>query len=249
MNEVRYGNLTYLEIKEKAKQDYAIIIPTGCTEQQGPHTTVDFDTWFAEELMVEAAQEARRLHNFKALVLPALPFGPTPEHKNYGSGYINIPQSVYEDVLKAIIQSLVEQGFKSFVFWRGCGGHQLDNLMSDLGDSYKDNNIKIYNPAHPYYDVWCKFGDSHIPGGHADSFTTSIGLYKRPQNIRTELIANPYNREPDWDDPNLDFTKYSDTGVIGDPTHSSSDLGKKLWNETINQVIKIMTELRNMEGQ
>lgn len=242
MTEVCYGNLTYIEIKEKAEQQYTIIIPTGCTEQQGPHTTVDFDTWFAETLMVEAAKEAYRLYNFKALVLPTLPFGPTPEHKNYGAGYINIPQSVYEEVIKSIITSMVEQGFNRFIIWRGCGGHYLENVINDLNITYK-NNIQIYNPRHPFYDVWCTFEDHNIPGGHADSFTTSIGLYKRPESIRSELISNPLNSEPDWEDPELDFTKYSSTGVIGDPTKSSTELGKKLWNETLNQVIKIITKL------
>ncbi|WP_410769474.1 creatininase family protein [Fontibacillus sp. BL9] len=243
MTEVCYGNLTYLEIKEKAKQDYIVIIPTGCTEQQGPHTTVDFDTWFAETLMVEATKEANRIHNFKGLVLPTMPFGPTPEHRNYRAGYINIPQSVYEEVIKSIIVSLVEQDFKKFIVWRGCGGHNLDNVINELHTSYK-KSIQIYNPRHPFYDVWCTYEDSNIPGGHADSFTTSIGLFKRPESIRHELISNPMNSEPDWGDPELDFTKYSSTGVIGDPTRSSKELGEKLWKETINRVIKIFTELR-----
>jgi creatinine amidohydrolase len=242
MMEVRYGHLTYLEIKEKAEQDYTVIIPTGCTEQQGPHTAVDFDTWFAEELMVEAAQEAYRSSNYKALVLPALPFGPTPEHKNYGAGYINLPQNIFEGVIKSVINSLIEQGFKKFVVWRGCGGHNLDRLIAEMTETAKDS-VKIYNPGHPFYNVWCKFENPEFPGGHADSFTTSIGLYKRPESIRPELIANPMSSEPDWGDPDLDFTKYSKTGVIGDPTKASRELGKQLWDETLDQVVKILIEL------
>ncbi len=137
---------------------------------------------------------------------------------------------------------MVEQGFKKFIVWRGCGGHNLDNVVTQLHTSYK-NSIQIYNPRHPFYEVWCKFADSNIPGGHADSFTTSIGLYKRPESIRQELISNPMNSEPDWEDPELDFTKYSSTGVVGDPTKSSKELGEKLWNETKIQVMKIFTEL------
>ena len=48
----RFGDLTDLEIRECARQDWLVVIPTGCTEQQGPHLPVDFDTWFAETLMV-----------------------------------------------------------------------------------------------------------------------------------------------------------------------------------------------------
>jgi len=45
---MRYGDLTYEEIREGARQGWLAIVPTGCTEQQGPHLTVDFDTWFVE---------------------------------------------------------------------------------------------------------------------------------------------------------------------------------------------------------
>ncbi len=31
--------------------------------------------------------------------------------------------------------------------------------------------------------------------------------------------------EVNWDDPHLDFTQYSDTGVIGDATRASAELG------------------------
>ncbi len=43
----RFGDFTYREIRECAKLDWLVVIPTGCTEQQGPHLPVDFDTWHA----------------------------------------------------------------------------------------------------------------------------------------------------------------------------------------------------------
>ena len=41
-----------------------------------------------------AAQEAAEKHQVHALVLPAMPFGPTPEHLNFGAGYIDFPQDL-----------------------------------------------------------------------------------------------------------------------------------------------------------
>ena len=58
------------------------IVPTGCTEQQGPHLPIDFDTSFAETVALAAVKHAARFHHVRALVLPAMPFGPTPEHKD-----------------------------------------------------------------------------------------------------------------------------------------------------------------------
>ena len=42
--DLRYGDLTYEEIRDRARQGWLAIVPTGCTEQQGPHLPVDFDS-------------------------------------------------------------------------------------------------------------------------------------------------------------------------------------------------------------
>ena len=92
---MRYGDLTYEQIRDSASRGWLAIVPTGCTEQQGPHLPVDFDTWFAEHLCAAASDRAARDYHVQSLVLPTFPFGPTPEHRNYGSGYIDIPVAVY----------------------------------------------------------------------------------------------------------------------------------------------------------
>src|SRR5258707_1078326 len=42
------------------------------------------------------------------------------------------------------------------------------------------------------------------------------------------------SRTPDWSEPRLDFGAYSDTGVIGDACHASSEIGQRLWQESVN---------------
>lgn len=246
---VEYGKLTFLEIKQKAAEDYMVIIPTGCTEQQGPHCTVDFDIWLATELSIEAAELAEQKYGVKSLVLPTIPFGPTPEHRNYGYGFIDIPQKVYEDVIYAILVSLADQGFKQLVLMRGCGGHLLNPVGVRFNEDYA-GKASVEIPQHPFHDVWCTHADPLIPGGHADSFTTSLGLYKHPECIREELIADPASSEPDWDDPELDFAAYSETGVIGDPTHASKELGEKLWHSSVEAIAAELKEIavRAAEG-
>ncbi|AIQ17767.1 creatininase [Paenibacillus sp. FSL H7-0357] len=239
---VEYGKLTFLEIKEKAAEGYLAIIPTGCTEQQGPHSTVDFDTWLATELSIEAAQQAKLRYGVKSLVIPTIPFGPTPEHRSFGYGFIDIPQKLYEDVIYAVLTSLVDQGFRQLVIFRGCGGHLLGNVAVRFNQEY-EGKAKVDIPHHPFHEIWCRHADPDIPGGHADSFTTSLGLYKHPEDIREAQIFNPGSSEPEWDDPNLDFGKYSTTGVIGDPTHASRDLGEKLWNGSVEAIAAMLQEI------
>ncbi len=219
-----FSDLTYLEIRECAAQGWLAIIPTGCTEQQGPHLPVDFDTWFAETLMAAAAERVAQDEAIQALVLPAMPFGPTPEHRSFGSGFIDIPTSLHNALLDAVLTSLVEQGFRRMVIWRGCGGHDLSETVDHFNQRYQ-GKVQVFLPPHPFYAIWCRLADPAIPVGHADSFTTSISLYLRPESVRLEQITDPHSKAVAWDDPDLDFADYTTTGVIGDPTHASAEQG------------------------
>lgn len=125
-------------------------------------------------------------------MLPALPFGPTPEHRNYGSGFIDLPKNLHYKVILAELQSLADQGFKKLVVWQGCGGHDLANLVNEFNQNQTD--VNVYLPEQDFYGIWCQFDDPEIPGGHVDSFTTSIALFKCPEAVRKKLILNPNNK-------------------------------------------------------
>ena len=243
---MRYGDLTYEELREKADQGWLAVLPTGCTEQQGPHLPVDFDTWFAERVTLAASEKAARDVDVRSVVLPAMPFGPTGEHRGYGSGYIDIPRDLHESLVHACLESLAEQGFRRIVVWRGCGGHDLRATVGRFNEEQGGGAV-AFLPAHPYRDIWCRIADPSVPGGHADSFTTSITLHLRPEAVRRDRITNPRHGEVDWDDPEIDFTRYSATGVIGDPTQASAELGARLWAAVVDEVARILKAIAEGE--
>jgi creatinine amidohydrolase len=228
---MRYGDLTYQEIAERIAAGWLALVPTGCTEQQGPHLPVDFDTWFAETLLLAASETAARRYEVESLVLPALPFGPTPEHRSFGAGYVDLPAEVHDDVLEAILESLVTQGFRRILIWRGCGGHDLRSRVKQFNTRH--SHVRVVLPEMPYHAIWLRLGAPSVASGHADSFTTSIMLHLRPDAVQLDRIADPQSQEPDWSESQLDFARYSTTGVIGDPTHASAELGGRLWDECV----------------
>ncbi len=243
---MKFGDLTYEEIRDCAAQGWLAIVPTGCTEQSGPHMTVDYDTWSVGQICLAVSEKLEKDYGIHSLVLPVMPFGPTYEHKNYGSGYVDIPKDLHEALVFAILKSLAEQGFRRIVVWRGCGAHDLRETVTQFNKEFRRKS-RAYLPGFPYHDIWCRIGDPNNPGGHADAYSTSLALYLRPENVRIDKITNPHSREVDWNDPNLDFSKYSSTGVIGDPTTASAELGKKLWKEVIQEVALIFKSIA--EGQ
>jgi creatinine amidohydrolase len=241
MRQLRFGELTYEEVRQRAEAGWIAIVPTGCTEQQGPHLPVDFDTWLAETVCLAAARHAVERHDVRVLVLPALPFGPTPEHRSYGSGYIHLPQELHEAVISSVLSSLSEQGFRRIVVWRGCGQHDLTHTIERFNTA-NSGRSQCFQPSLPYHAVWQRIGDPAIPGGHADSCATSIALHLRPGSVRVAHISNPESAPVDWDDPDLDLARYSSTGVIGDPTHASAELGRRLWHAVVEETALIFKQ-------
>jgi creatinine amidohydrolase len=239
---MRYGDLTYLEIRARADAGSLAVVPTGCTEQQGLHLPVDFDTWLAERVCLAGVQRAAEQYGVHALVLPALPFGPTPEHRAYGSGYVHLPQALHEAAVASVLDSLAEQGFRRIVVWRGCGGHDLAGVVERFCAAHVGQQVAVL-PELPYHEIWCQVGDPDVSGGHADSFATSLALYLRPASVRRTLIADPHCTAVDWSDPELDFRRHSSSGVIGDPTHASAALGRRLWEAVVERVAEILQEI------
>jgi creatinine amidohydrolase len=235
---VRFTDLTYREIAAAAADGAIAVLPTGCTEQQGPHLGVGFDSWFAEEVCVAAAE---RVVAKQVLVLPALPFGPTPEHRGFGSGYVDLPVAVHEAVVEAALGSLADQGFRTVVVWRGCGEHDLSGVVERFNASRDESQAHL--PELPYHSIWCDVADSDVPGGHADSFTTSIALHRHPELVRTFAIPSDVSAQPDWSSTHLDFTTVSSTGVVGDATHASAELGAELWGACVESIASTFERL------
>lgn len=224
---MRYGDCTWPEIKRHVDDGAVAIVPFGCTEQQGPHLPTDFDTWFAEDVTTAAADRLRRVGS-TALVLPAVPFGPTPEHRGFGYGYVDLPLPVHDAVARATFTSLVEQGFTTIVAWRGCGGHDLRGVAAEFD---------VHVPEPPLGAFWSDIGGPPVGSGHADSFTTAISLYRRPETVRRELVPPDASGVPIWDDPRLDFATYSSTGVIGLATEATVERGRALWERCVDWLV------------
>jgi creatinine amidohydrolase len=64
----------------------------------------------------------------------------------------------------------------------------------------------------------------------------------RPDSVRVDQISVPGSKPVDWNKPELDFSLYSTTGVIGDPTHASAELGAKLWRQAVHAMAAVIND-------
>ncbi len=227
-----YADLTYEELRDLAPKVRGVLIPLGCTEQQGPHLPTDFDVWMITRLCADIAERLEQEHGETLLVMPTLPFGPTPEHAGFGFGYVNLRQSTHEAVVEDVLESLAAQGFRTLIVWRGCGQHDLKAAIDRFNASHQD--CAAYQPVIDYGSISATAFGRPVPGGHADSFASSIRLYLDPESVRLDRVRMPRLQPFEWSD-DLDFASISDTGVVGDPTEASAEAGATIWELCVGE--------------
>jgi creatinine amidohydrolase len=245
---MRYGDLTFLEIGELAQAGWTALVPMGCTEQQGPHLPTDLDTYWVTQVSEAISNAASEREGIESVVVPALPFGPAPEGRGYGSGYVGLPEALHEQVVYAILDSLAQQGFRRLVVVAGFGRHRVGAPIARLNEAHGPR-CRAARLELPLHDIWCRVGDARVPGGHADSFATSIALYLRPASVRTELIRKPQHRPMDWDAPDPDAAGIASPGGAEDLAHASAALGKRLWEAVIDAGVAALKEFVVDDGK
>lgn len=232
MASIHYAELTSEEIAEAAKADAIAVLPTGCTEQQGPHLPVDVDSFLITSFVSEAAKLAWQ-EGIRVYVLPALPYGPAEEHMAF-AGTISIAAETHARLVRDILESLIEHGFRRLVVAEGCRGHQLYHACLEVRARARQQGTKV--------QVW------RIPAGgqewvplatevfgkppadfHAGEIATSINLYLRPEAVREDKIPGPGEKavgglgEPRFAD------ELTPSGASGDPRRASAEAGRKLF--------------------
>ncbi|HVO03531.1 MAG TPA: creatininase family protein [Candidatus Cybelea sp.] len=239
-NTVMIEDLTWPEIKARmAAGATTIIVPTGGTEQNGPHMVLGKHNYI---VAYTAQQIARRLGN--TLVAPVLAYVPEgswdpPEGHMRFPGSISVPDPIYEGVLESTVHSFAAEGFKAILFLGDSGPnqHPQEVVAKKMDAELKPRGIRVLQIgdyyAHNGQVEWLKsqgYSEADI-GVHAAIADTSQLMAIRPDGIRTELLQSSAG--------NADGSK---NGVIGDPAKASAAVGQQLLELKIQTAVREIRE-------
>jgi creatinine amidohydrolase/Fe(II)-dependent formamide hydrolase-like protein len=211
--------LTWEETRDALKAGKTtVIIPIGGTEKNGYHMILGKHNYVVTH---SANLMARRLKN--ALVAPTIQYVPEGDPDRAGPGVISLPSPAYDLLLDAAARSLKAHGFTDILFIGDSGGNQggMTNVANKLNEEWKGSGTTVFALTDYYeqgrinYRAWLQaaFGyDETIIGTHAGISDTSQVLHVRPAGIRKDQIKP-------WGGP-------ADSGVSGDPTKSTAEIGK-----------------------
>ncbi len=228
--------LTWTEVRDAvAAGTTTIIIPTGGTEQNGPHMVLGKHNYLVRH---KAGETARRLGD--ALVAPVMAYVPEgnvdpPSGHMRFPGTITTPPAVFEQVLEYAARSLAQHGFVDIALMGDSGGNQRSQaaVSERLNAEWADGPARVHHLT-DYYpgrgDEWLvEQGErAEDVGTHAGMHDTSTLLFLDPSKIRLDRM------EPGS----------ADNGVNGTPSRSRAEYGEQILEMQIEAAASQIRRLR-----
>ena len=134
---MRLWDRNWMQIEEFLRHDDRVLVPLGSTEQHG-YLSLGVDAILCERAAVEAAEPEG------VPVLPALPFGLTPTFTAY-PGTINLRESTYLALVRDVLDSLRDQGFRRILLVNGHGGNApAEATARDWAGAHPDCEVQFH---------------------------------------------------------------------------------------------------------
>lgn len=238
--------MSWPEAKEYfAKNDIAIL-PVGSNEQHGPHNPLGTDHLIAKSIAEEAAKRTG------VLCLQVIPFGISPEHKQFW-GTIIISPETFKNYVKETCLSLNYYGVKKIVIVNGHGTN-VDALMH-VGYELREEGvfISIFGPLSASRKLLLELFEPDERRGHAGSEETSVNLALYPHlvdmNKAVDEDSCKYERLRALKEKGIfvpaDLIDESSSGVLGRSSTASAEKGRKIFEVAVSELVKHVNLFKN----
>ena len=230
--------LTWIEVRDAiAAGKTTVIIPTGGTEQNGPHIVLGKHNYLVKH---KAGEIATRLGN--ALVAPVVAYVPEGDvnpptgHMRY-AGTITTPQDVFVKVLEYAARSFKQHGFLDVVLIGDSGGNQEGQRLvaAALNKEWAPTPARVHHIT-AYYpgrgDDWVvsQGVSAEDVGSHAGTHDTASLMYINPSMLRFDKLVAGKSGDGQ--------------GHVGNPAKATAIFGKRILEMQIEDATAQIRELR-----
>lgn len=232
-----FSKKSWVEIEKYIAEEAVVILPIGTTEEHGRHLPVATDAIIARKLGDELSKGLAG--KIPILCMETVTYGFSMSVIRKWPGCPNINSRTLTDYVFDIIDSLVGMGFKKIVMLDCHGNHDclLRLVMREIADKHNVYTMTL-SPIQltaKLYDEIKQDPQGDIHGGEwetswilaIDPDLVNMNEYTKVDAIRCNtILRGPVST---W---GLQDTK---TGLYGDPTTASAEMGKALIAEATKQ--------------
>src|SRR5580765_4364128 len=248
-----YRHYTWPEMREVIKSQPVVILPIGSVEDHGRHLPIDTDNFLIWSICEAAAQAAPG----EILLLPQIPFGFETHHLDF-PGTIDINSDHLLNFVVAVTKSVAHHGFERILIADGHGSNMpILDMVARRTILETEAMCGCFIWPSLAAETINRLRESSVPGGmaHACELETSVYLHLDSERVQMEKA------KADMDMPSSEFiwmdlmegsrvllmdewTRFSKSGVSGDPTLATPDKGKMVFEAVVEAFLRLVREFK-----
>ena len=250
-----YQHHSWPKLAELVPSQPVVVLPIGSVEDHGRHLPLDTDNFLIWSICKAAAERARG----EMLLLPLIPYGFEAHHMDF-PGTIDIGAEHLLHFVLDVTKSVARHGFQRILIADGHGSNMpILDLVARRTILEADCLCAAFIWPSLALDVIRKVRQSERGGmAHACELETSVYLHLDGQRVEMdqakEEVGMPHS-EFIWQDliqgpPVLlmdHWSRFSKSGVSGDPTLASPEKGKIIFEAVVNAFIRLVREFKKRE--
>jgi len=216
-----------------------IIIPTGACEVYGPQLPMGSDLIVAKRMAELVAEKV------DAIIAPTIEAGESSALESFSCTFA-MPRKILEDYLDFLVDKLIKDGAKKFLFITGHAGNV--DTVNYISKKYLHKvEIKVAQVD------WWRFATVHNKGicqyegymcnGHASECGTSVFMYLFPELVDMKELScvDPHTSSEFSDFITLGrFSAKTSNGSIGDATVATREKGEKIVNKCLTRIVEFV---------
>jgi len=163
-----------------------VLLPTGATEQHGPHLATGHDSFTVTDIATRAAEASVA----PVVLAPTLTFGSSHHHLPFG-GSLSLSTDTYYRVVRELVESMIIGGARRIFLLNGHGGNQELNVLvardvalaQPVERPVAIGAASYWEIARASFEANPALAGFPLPG-HAGRFETATMLATTPARVR-----------------------------------------------------------------
>ncbi len=232
------------------------LLPVGAVEQHGPHLPLGTDAAINTGILARAVELVPM--DLPLLVLPLLPVGLSPEHRDF-PGTLSLSAATLLRVVQETAEGVARAGLRKLILFNSHGGQPqaLEIVAQELRAGHAmavvvANSWRLMRP-----------GEFFPPGEreagiHAGAIETSLLLHLQPGLVRRDRVANfpAAPRALERDHPELasggrykfawQAQDLNASGAVGDARLGTAEAGHALVEQAAHALVELAADLSRL---